>query len=94
MSAATETVPSEADILSRVIHPDRGTWSKEAAESILAFDFPPADVERMDALAAKAREGSLSADEAAELENYRRAGRSLELLQSKARLSLKRLSPA
>ena len=92
MSATTETVPSEADILSRVIHPDRGTWSKEAAESILAFDFPPADVERMDALAAKAREGLLSAAEEAEVENYRRAGRSLELLQSKARLSLKRLA--
>jgi hypothetical protein len=94
MSAAIETVPSEADILSRVIRPDRGNWSKAAAESILEFDFPPEDVARMDTLAAKAREGSLSAAEEAELENYRRAGRSLELLQSKARLSLKRLSAA
>lgn len=95
MSAAIETVPSEADILSRVVRPDRGNWSKAAAaESILEFDFPPEDVARMDTLAAKAREGSLSPAEEAELENYRRAGRSLELLQSKARLSLKRLSAA
>ena len=93
MTTAAESVPSEADILSRVIRPERGNWSKEAAESILVFDFPPADVRRMDALANKAREGSLSADEEAELENYRRAGRSLELLQSNARLSLKRFSP-
>ena len=92
MSAAIETVPSEADILSRVIRPERGAWSREAAESILEFDFPPADVERMDALAAKARAGSPTAAEAAELENYRHAGRLLELLQSKARLSLKRLA--
>jgi hypothetical protein len=41
--------------------------------------------------AAKARAGSLSGGEAAELENYHHAGRLLELLQSKARLSLKRL---
>jgi hypothetical protein len=92
MPTVTDSVPSEADILSRVVQPERGTWSREAAESVLAFDFPRVDVERMDALAAKSREGSLSEAEEAELESYRRAGRSLELLQSKARLSLKRLA--
>ena len=89
MSAATEFVPSEAEILSHVIRPDRGTWSRAAAEAILEFDFPSDDVQRMNALAAKAREGSLSPGEETELENYRHAGRVLELLQSKARLSLK-----
>ena len=88
MVADTQT--SEAAILSRVIRPDRGTWSKEAAESILRFDFPSTDIDQMNLLAAKARDGSLSSGELAELENYRRAGRLLELLQSKARLSLKR----
>ena len=58
------------------------------AESILEFDFPPADVRQMNALAAKARQGTLSAAEEAQLENYRDVGRLLELLQSKARLSL------
>ena len=72
-SGTTETAPSEADILSRVIRPDRGTWSKEAAESVLQFDFPTSDVQRMNWLAAKSREGSLSAIEEAELENYRHA---------------------
>jgi hypothetical protein len=88
MPAASET--SEVAILSRVIRPDSGTWSREAAESILEFDFPPADVRRMNALAAKAREGTLSTAEKAKLQNYRDVGRLLELLQSKARLSLKR----
>jgi hypothetical protein len=83
-------ITSEAAILSRVIRPESGTWSRQAAESILEFDFPPADVRRMNALAAKARQGALSAAEEAELENYRDVGRLLELLQSKARLSLKR----
>ena len=44
----------------------------------------------MNSLAAKAREGTLSAKEVAQLDNYRDVGRLLELLQSKARLSLKR----
>ncbi len=86
MSAATET--SEVAILSRVIRPESGTWSRDAATSILEFDFAPADVGRMNALAAKARQGALSAAEKDELENYRDVGRLLELLQSKARLSL------
>lgn len=92
MSVAIET--TEAAILSRVIRPRHGTWSKAAAESILRFDFPASDVRRMNNLAAKAREGVLSPDEEAELENYREVGRLLELLQSKARLSLKRLASA
>ena len=87
MATAAET--SEAAILSRVIRPDSGTWSREAAESILRFDFPPADMRRMNTLAAKARQGTLSPAEEAQLENYRDVGRVLELLQSKARLSLK-----
>jgi hypothetical protein len=91
MSATAET--SEAAILSRVIRPDNGTWSREAAESIMEFYFPPADVRRMNALAAKARQGTLSDTEEAQLESYRGVGLLLELLQSKARLSLKRPNP-
>jgi hypothetical protein len=87
MSVAVET--SEIAILSRVIRPDSETWSKEAAKSILDFDFPSADVRRMNTLAAKARLGTLSATEESQLQNYRDVGRLLELLQSKARLSLK-----
>lgn len=39
-------------------------------------------------LAAKARDGSLALEEQAELDNYCGVGRLLELMKSKARLSL------
>jgi hypothetical protein len=42
----------------------------------------------------KATAGDLSEEEAAELENYRHIGRLLEVLKSKARLSLKNVRPA
>ena len=82
-------VPTEAAILERVIQPDRPNWSKAAAESILGFQFPPPDIERMNVLAAKARAGSATPDEQTEMNNYMGVGRLLELFQSKARLSLK-----
>ncbi|HEV2393555.1 MAG TPA: hypothetical protein VG146_14480 [Verrucomicrobiae bacterium] len=56
---------SEAAILSRVVRPNTGTWSREAAESLLEFDFPPSDVRRMNAPASKVRRGALSVAEEA-----------------------------
>jgi uncharacterized protein YnzC (UPF0291/DUF896 family) len=44
----------------------------------------------MNELAAKAREGSLGADEQLEIESYRQACRLLDLMKAKARLSLKK----
>jgi hypothetical protein len=87
MSATTE---KESAILSRIIQPENGDWSREAAESILKLRFPMADTHRMNELAAKARRGALSGEEQVENEGYMRAGRLVELLQSKARISLKR----
>lgn len=88
MSTAVEN--TEAVILSRAIDPAKADWSAEAARSILAISLPAEDLQRADELAAKARAQSLTAQEEAELENYRDVGRLLELLQSKARLSLQR----
>lgn len=88
----TPLIDQEAVILSRVIAPSIGDWSKEAAESILRLEFLPPDTARMNELSAKAREGTLSADEQAEIEGYMRAGRLVELLQAKARASLKRVA--
>ena len=89
MPGASERNKSEVGILSRVFAADRGNWSREVAEAILAFDLPAGDVQRMNGLAARARAGSLSEEEERELENYRQAGRVLELLHSKARISLR-----
>lgn len=48
----------------------------------------------MNELAEKARSGSLAVEEQEELDNYRQVGQLLEVLKSKARLSLKKLSVA
>jgi hypothetical protein len=87
MSVAIEN--SEAAIFSRVVSPENADLSHDAANSILQITFPAADRERMNVLADKARAGTLSETEGAELENYRHVGRLLEVLKSKARLSLK-----
>ncbi len=85
----TNSTISEASIFSRVFRVDNGNWTKEMAESILAVRFPEEDIQRMNNLAQKAREGTLNQLEVKELDNYRHIGRLLELMKSKARLSLK-----
>lgn len=85
----TQTATSEIAILSRVIEPEEPTLSPEAARSILAFDFRPQDRKRMQELAAKAREGSLSPDEQIEIDNYEKVGHVLSLMKAKAKVSLK-----
>ena len=88
-SMASVSVPTESAILERVIEPERGNWSRAAAEAILKFRFPTADLDRMNLLTAKAGAAEASPDEQAELESYLRVGRLLDLLHSKARLSLR-----
>jgi hypothetical protein len=85
---ATEHRPS---VLSRVIRPDRSDLSAEAARSILKLTFEQQDLDRMHDLAVRNQEGGLSRGEQEELADYRQAGLVLDLLKSKARLSLKKL---
>lgn len=94
MSFAT-TPDFGAEILARVISPEQGGLPVQAARAILDFKLPPRDRDRVNELAAKAREGTLSSDERTELDEYERIAAMLELMQSKARLSLKQagLSP-
>jgi hypothetical protein len=80
---------SEAAILTRVIEPDKPTFSPESARDILALDFSPDDKERMHQLSVKAQDGTLTADEEDAITNYERVGHLLNILQSKARRSLK-----
>jgi len=82
-------IGQEAEILSRVIGPENPTFTKEAARSILELRFSDADTARMDALAAKARQGSLSEEEGSQLHAYLFVGAVVDLMHSKARLSLK-----
>ena len=68
----------EAQILTRVIAPEDSPLDRKAA-----------DKQRMDELAEKARQGTLSPDERTEVESYERVGHILNIIQSKARQSLK-----
>ena len=80
---------SDVAILNRVLEPGKPTFSPQAARDILALDFGPADKERMRQLSAKARAGNLTPHEQIEIDNYERVGHLLNIMQSKARRSLK-----
>jgi hypothetical protein len=88
---STTTDSREAAIWRRVIRPETAGWTRAGAEAILQLDFQEGDHERMVELLERAKGGELSEDEARELENYRHVGTTLELMQSRARLSLKLL---
>ena len=77
-----------AEILTRVISPGNPSLGRQVAEAILALGFKPADKQRMELLAEKARAGTLSAEERAEVESYERVGHFVSLLKSKSRKSL------
>lgn len=87
---STTLTNSDADILERLIDPHTPSLSVDAARAILEMTFPPSDVQRMNELAEKARQGDLSETEQIEIEGYERVGHLLGILQSKARLSLAR----
>lgn len=86
----TELPYHEAAILTRIAGPDEAAFSAAAAKGILTLGFGPADKDRMHTLAAKARAGTLTSDEQAEVEAYSRIGSLLGILKSKARRALKR----
>jgi hypothetical protein len=86
----TQLRSSEAAIVGRLMKPDRGDFSPEAARDLLNLQFGEEDQARMRELSRKAQEGTLTPSEQDEVENYRRVGYWLGILWSKARLSLKR----
>jgi hypothetical protein len=77
-------------IWGRIVKPNQATLTPEVARGILELDFDAEDHARVKTLSAKAQEGSLTPQERAELEEYTRVNSELMILQSKARVSLKR----
>jgi hypothetical protein len=75
---------SEVSILNRILRPKSPTFSPAAARDILALDFDQADKDRMRQLSAKARGGTLTAEEDAEAGKYELVGHLLNIMQSKA----------
>jgi hypothetical protein len=88
MKTASLAAKTEAEVWMRILHPDK-EMSPQVARAILGLSFPKADVTRMRELSAKARGGTLSSEEDAEMDNFERAGSILSVLKSKARQVLK-----
>ena len=63
---------------------------REAARAILTFDFKQADKDVMRQLSARAREGTLTAEEQVAFDGYEVVGHILNVMQTRARRSLKR----
>ena len=85
----THSDMSEVSILNRILQPNQPTFSVETAQEILALDSDRSDKSRMNELSIKARAGTLTADEDAEAGRYELVGHLLNIMQSKARRSLK-----
>ena len=80
-------------ILNRVIQSDQAAITAEAAQTLLSFKFTKKDEQRMNRLAAKARQGTLTEHEQSAAEQYNLVSHLLALLQAKARSALKHHSP-
>ena len=92
MSSQVVTPNTEATILARLIQA-ADHMTPDVAEYLLSIDFEANDIDRMNFLSERAREGNLSAEETAELDSYRHVGSLVSILQSKARRFLKAQSP-
>ena len=77
-----------AEVWERTLQVGQTDIPPEAARYFLKMHFAEADHQRMNVLAAKARAGTLAEKEESELSNYMQMGWFLDLIKSKARLSL------
>ena len=81
-------------ILRRLIDFNQGELSNALAEAVLQIHLADSDQARLNELAAKCSQGTLTAQEAEEYDGYIAAADLLSLWQSKARQSLKPHSSA
>jgi hypothetical protein len=80
---------TEADILSEVVAPEDPTLNEEFARAVLAVRFTDAATGRIRDLLQRNNAGTLTPAEKSNLEKYMRVGQFIDLMQAKARLSLK-----
>ena len=90
----TEATISAADILTEVVEPGRPNLSPDAAREFLSLRFNDAATTRIRDLLQKNNAGTITPPEKSTLENYLRVGELLDLLQVKARLTLRQSNPA
>jgi len=91
---SVESTISEADILEQVIAPDSPGFTPEVAQSLLKLRFGDEAQDRMRVLMDKNNKGASTDAEQAEMEKYLRVGMFLDLIQAKARVTLKQAGPS
>ena len=89
LTMPTTATITEADILSEVLAADEGDLSPDVAQSVLRWKFSSRSVKKINQLAQRNQRGKITATEREVLERYLRVGGLLNLLQAKARLSLR-----
>jgi hypothetical protein len=92
MHMAAET--KSGSLLQRMLATGTGELPAEVAGFFLGLSFPAADQERISELSEKANEGDLEPQERDELALYVLVGDFLAIMQSRARASLSKRTPA
>jgi len=87
--ASTPTV-TEAEILEDVLNSTRAELTPDAARCFLQMRFSNGATRQIRRLLQKNNRGKITAAERVTLESYLRVGQFLDLLQSKAKLSIAR----
>jgi hypothetical protein len=78
----------ETSVWKRLVEHPWDNLSPEAAEGVLRIKFKQSDTDRMNELAAIARDGALTETQQAELDAYIQVGRVISILQAKARMAM------
>jgi hypothetical protein len=86
--STTRDIVTEADVLNELVTGEQPGFSMEAARALLSVRFSPAAINRMNELAEKNRQGTLSGADQAVLEKYLRVGHFLNVVQAQARVCL------
>ena len=89
-TVTTNPVPVSTAMLEQIAGLDAKSISPETARHLLDLSFSRSHQQQVDALSQKARAGSLTPAERAELDEFIRVADLLAILQSRARQALKR----
>jgi hypothetical protein len=90
MSSQILSPNRESDIWARLMQAHGDELSPEVAEYLLTIDFGEIDRDRMLKLAARSESGTLTDEELVEFDSYLHVGNLLAVMQSKARVALRR----
>jgi hypothetical protein len=94
MSSQLLSPNREAAIWARLMQAQSEALSPAVAEYLLSIGFGEIDREQMRRLAERSEAGTLTDEEQTEFDSYLHVGNLLAVLQSKARVALRREPPA